>query len=407
MPTWPTTTVPTGNLDAGSDQPSAARADIKTMADVVNELVAYGTPSGGDATAHLDITGSNISISAGLWRRPLAVFYDPTNLVGTITSNAFNLPIGQYTIDIPTFLTNSQAGSTVILKGNTSGSELTWNETSAYVSNKSLIPGDLRYFTVGVAENLELRTTGTSAPSPLNSKPTVKLTRLTTSIPPPTSTQDVASVTASGSGGPFSNGGWATLTGGGGSVPYDNGSRSLNNPTYTFGQKQIGGGTAGTIDFWFYYDTGGGTPSNATGFFANNTILYNQLRTFMLWRQNYNNSFSWSDAGTALLEMGNLTTATWHHFSLQTSGNNTWYAWINGVYKGSFSNGNTFTNLNFGAAGMQNNPWPWAARYSNVRWSSNQRYTAGSNFTVPAAAYTWDATTEMLFKGADNNPTTS
>jgi hypothetical protein len=402
MPTWPTTTVPTGNLDAGSDQPSAARADIKVMADVVNELVAYGTPSGGDSTAHLDITGSNISISAGLWRRPLAVFYDPTNLVGTITSNAFNLPVGQYTVQIPTFATNSQANSSVILKGNTSGSELTWNDVSGYVSNRSLIPGDLRYFTVGVAENLELRTTGTSAPSPLNSKPTVKLTRLTTSLPAPTSTQDVASVTASASGGPFTNGGWTTA-----SNPNDNGSRSLNNATFTFGQKQIGGGTAGTIDFWFRYTTGGGTANNATGFFANNTILYNQLRTIMFWRQNYNNQFGWSNAGAESLNMGDLTTNTWHHVSLQTSGNNTWYAWLNGVYKGSFSNSNTFTNLNFGAAGMQNNSFPWNASYSNVRWSTNQRYTPSSNFTVPAAAYTWDANTEMLFKGADNNPTTS
>jgi hypothetical protein len=97
MPTWPTTTVPTGNLDAGSDQPSAARADIKTMADVVNALVAYGTPSGGSTVTifSLSLSSSGTLISGTTYRANIAETYDPGNVL-SITSNQFSLGAGTY-----------------------------------------------------------------------------------------------------------------------------------------------------------------------------------------------------------------------------------------------------------------------------------------------------------------------
>ena len=61
MPTWPTTTISTTNLDSASDQPGLARADLKSMADVVNELVNYGTPTSGATSAFIWGQGFNTS----------------------------------------------------------------------------------------------------------------------------------------------------------------------------------------------------------------------------------------------------------------------------------------------------------------------------------------------------------
>jgi len=64
MPTWPTTTISTTNLDSASDQPGLARADLKSMADVVNELVNYGTPTSGATSAFIWGQGfDNITLS--------------------------------------------------------------------------------------------------------------------------------------------------------------------------------------------------------------------------------------------------------------------------------------------------------------------------------------------------------
>lgn len=38
MPTWPTGSIPTTNLDAGTDSPASARADLKTTVDQVNAI---------------------------------------------------------------------------------------------------------------------------------------------------------------------------------------------------------------------------------------------------------------------------------------------------------------------------------------------------------------------------------
>jgi hypothetical protein len=224
-----------------------------------------------------------------------------------------------------------------------------------------------------------------------------------TAPPAPTSTQDITAVTAQPLGGPFTNGGFNTSTG----STNNNGSRRFDRPTGDTTSK-LGGGTGGTLDFWIYYANGGSTPSGATSFLANDVVEYNQQRSFMLWRQTYNNQFGWADSGgVELRNIGNLTSATWYHVALQTTGNNTWNTWLDGVSKSSFTNSASFSSIHIGAAGIQNNSWPHRARFSNIRWSTSQRYTAGSNFTRPAASYTWDSNTFMLFRGNDNNPLTA
>lgn len=101
MPTWPSTTISTTNLDAGSDRPSLARADIKQMADVVNELVNYGAPSGGPTIFMLGCTldgASGISDAELDWMR---------------TSGSDNLfyNVGNYSVSRWTF---SQSGTYLV-----------------------------------------------------------------------------------------------------------------------------------------------------------------------------------------------------------------------------------------------------------------------------------------------------
>lgn len=109
MPTWPSTTVPTTNLDAGSDEPRLARADIKTMADVVNELVAYGTPSAGFPVAILSCTNPvGTLISSGLYRISLSEDLDTGSMI-TLSSNQFSLAAGTYSLQFAGILYQSGA----------------------------------------------------------------------------------------------------------------------------------------------------------------------------------------------------------------------------------------------------------------------------------------------------------
>lgn len=64
--TWPTTPISTTHLDAGSDSPAQARADIKLMADAVNAIQTEFSDGDGaklaaiEAGATADQTGSEI-----------------------------------------------------------------------------------------------------------------------------------------------------------------------------------------------------------------------------------------------------------------------------------------------------------------------------------------------------------
>lgn len=55
MTTWPSGSVPTTNLDNGADSPASARADLKTMADKVNDMI--GARGSADGVASLDAGG--------------------------------------------------------------------------------------------------------------------------------------------------------------------------------------------------------------------------------------------------------------------------------------------------------------------------------------------------------------
>lgn len=52
--TWPTTPISTTHLDAGSDSPAQARADIKLMADAVNSIQAEFSDGDGAKLAAIE-----------------------------------------------------------------------------------------------------------------------------------------------------------------------------------------------------------------------------------------------------------------------------------------------------------------------------------------------------------------
>lgn len=64
--TWPTGAVDTTDMDAGTDSPATARADIKTLTDKVNEMIAHTEPAkkSGDTFAG-DVTAPNFGLPAG------------------------------------------------------------------------------------------------------------------------------------------------------------------------------------------------------------------------------------------------------------------------------------------------------------------------------------------------------
>lgn len=55
--TWPTTNVPTTNLDAGADNPSEARADLKDLADKFNQVRAHAGAKGAAVLGAADDDG--------------------------------------------------------------------------------------------------------------------------------------------------------------------------------------------------------------------------------------------------------------------------------------------------------------------------------------------------------------
>ena len=130
---WPSgTKAGTTNVDAGTDRPSNARADIKQNIDNVNDIIDHlniSSPSDGDILQYSSSTGkweqvastsvgsaagtqvilnadasnlnldSSLTRQAGTFKIPLTEIYDDGNLI-TITNDTFVLGTGSYWIEI-------------------------------------------------------------------------------------------------------------------------------------------------------------------------------------------------------------------------------------------------------------------------------------------------------------------
>jgi hypothetical protein len=139
MPTWPSTTISTTHLDAGGDRPSLARADIKQMADVVNELVNYGTPQGGYPFFIIyPNLGTGQSVG-GQYRWSITEEYDAGGLTTLSDSNY------RFSLDAGTWIFNPLSGYQGL---DTKESLIIYNYTGST--------------TLGTMENDEIGTTGTT-----------------------------------------------------------------------------------------------------------------------------------------------------------------------------------------------------------------------------------------------------
>ena len=105
--TWPNTAISTTYLDAGSDRPSQARADIKLMADAVNLMITDG---GGSEFIQIGLTSSANAQRVGnpgddgfyYYRALLSISQDPDS-IGTLTDSNYRitLPAGNYLNILP------------------------------------------------------------------------------------------------------------------------------------------------------------------------------------------------------------------------------------------------------------------------------------------------------------------
>ena len=147
---------------------------------------------------------------------------------------------------------------------------------------------------------------------------------------------------------------------------------------------KIGNGSAGTIEFWFRLNSiinqvqFAGTSDDGVQVMCN-TGNGPQVRIANSeFGAEYKNEFS-------------VSTNTWYHLAITTSGNGTWNHYVNGTKRSQAAGWNfegEITSFGFGSNGG-------IVRYDEIRFSNNIRYTA--SFSVETAPFANDVNTLALF----------
>lgn len=91
--TWPTTQIATTNLDAGSDQPKLARADLLDTVNAVNAMIAYGDPK-----TMAVIKPEAPIYPGGYTEGTVTEIYDPSLMI-SLSANRFTLSAGTYLVE--------------------------------------------------------------------------------------------------------------------------------------------------------------------------------------------------------------------------------------------------------------------------------------------------------------------
>jgi hypothetical protein len=159
------------------------------------------------------------------------------------------------------------------------------------------------------------------------------------------------------------------------------------NSSFQISMPQTVGASPTTIEMWFYYND---TAYAGCKSFQIGTIL-------LLTDSNGWNLRSGTDNSSSFISNTTVTNAAFRHVCLQTSGNNTWHWWINGVYITSFSKTTSFSQIDIGKMYYQGYESSVQLRVDEVRVSKVERYTSGSNLTVPTSAFVNDSNTVALF----------
>lgn len=122
---WPTTKAGTTHVDAGSDSPASARADIKQNIDNVNSIIDefnISSPSDGDLLQYSTSSGqweqvaassvgggadiATLTMSSATWenvinniyRRTVNISFDPNSFISTSDNYQFTLGAGDYIV---------------------------------------------------------------------------------------------------------------------------------------------------------------------------------------------------------------------------------------------------------------------------------------------------------------------
>lgn len=97
--TWPNTTVSTTHLDAGTDEPRLARADLKDAVDKLNTIITDGPTRG---FVEISTTGTSKNLGGNFYRANVQTNYQtgPT-IINRITDNGeLEFSPGLYLIDL-------------------------------------------------------------------------------------------------------------------------------------------------------------------------------------------------------------------------------------------------------------------------------------------------------------------
>jgi len=98
--TWPTTPINTTNLDAGSDQPALARADLLAMANAVNSVIGQGgTVSPAYIVYDNSLTTTNGNTFAAVSETPTVLSAGATAI--TVSTSNIVIPAGTWLFECP------------------------------------------------------------------------------------------------------------------------------------------------------------------------------------------------------------------------------------------------------------------------------------------------------------------
>lgn len=198
---WPSgTKASTGNVDAGSDLISNARADIKQNIDNVNDIIDHlniSSPSNGDLLQYSTSTGKweqvaatsvgsttdialltilsgGENVTANIYRRRVSETFDPNSIL-TNSTYQFTLPAGDYIFEVNAGANDEEASATLYNEtdASTIGTVADYNEIGT--SSEGIYYG-LFGFTIAGTKSFSIRQ-NTANSSDRDSTYTIKITK--------------------------------------------------------------------------------------------------------------------------------------------------------------------------------------------------------------------------------------
>jgi hypothetical protein len=195
---WPNTKAGTTNVDAGSDSPSSARADIKQNIDNVNAIIDefdIASPSNGDILTYnstsgaweptAQATGSSVSyvriasgeelVSGVTYRRTVEERFDNAGIISLNGSYQFTLSAGTYHIAVEPITVDDNEAGIFLFNETDSVTVQSFNNNEIGTVGESIITGD-GSFTINATKNFSFRQSDADA-ADRNATATFRITK--------------------------------------------------------------------------------------------------------------------------------------------------------------------------------------------------------------------------------------